>query len=55
MCPLTLISPWNITPESNIRVMQIREFVINYGSFLLVSKFFCYSKIAALVNRGIVW
>ena len=39
MCSLTLIPPLNITPESNIRVMQIREFVINYGSFLLVSKF----------------
>ena len=34
-----LISPYNITPESHIKVMRIKEMITNQRSFWLVNKF----------------
>ena len=36
---LHLISPYNITPESNIKVMRIKEMVTREGTFWLANKF----------------
>ena len=33
-----LISPYNITPESHIKVMGIKKMIINEGGFWLVDK-----------------
>ena len=34
-----LISPYNITPESNIHVMRIKEMIINWRTTWLLNKF----------------
>ena len=34
-----LISPFNITPESNIKVMRIKEIIIILGTSWLLNKF----------------
>ena len=34
-----LISPFNITPESHIKVMRIKEMIINWRTSWLLNKF----------------
>ena len=34
-----LISPYNVTPESHIKVMRIKEMVTGEGRFWLTNKF----------------
>ena len=34
-----LISPYNITPESSIKVMRIKEMITNLRSYWLLNKF----------------